>query len=67
MARKLGEMQAQLMRLDALGERVAQMSGIRPETFNFKELPGRGGAPSQAANPKVRTVPGQPLKGVWIK
>lgn len=44
MARKLGEMQAQLMRLDALGERVSQMSGIRPETFNFKELPGRGGA-----------------------
>ncbi len=44
MARKLGEMQAQLMRLDALGERVSKMSGIRPEEFNFKELPGRGGS-----------------------
>lgn len=44
MARKLGEMQAQLMRLDALGERVSKMSGIRPEEFNFKEMPGRGGA-----------------------
>lgn len=44
MARKLGEMQAQLMRLDALGERVSKMSGIRPEEFSFKELPGRGGA-----------------------
>jgi len=44
MARRLGEMQAQLMRLDALGERVSKMSGIRPEEFNFKELPGRGGA-----------------------
>jgi murein DD-endopeptidase MepM/ murein hydrolase activator NlpD len=44
MARKVGEMQAQLMRLDALGERVSQMSGIRPETFNFREPPGRGGA-----------------------
>lgn len=43
MARKLGEMQAQLMRLDALGERVSRLSGIRPEAFNFKELPGRGG------------------------
>ncbi len=30
-------------------------------------LPGRGGAPAQSANPKVRTVPGKPLKGVWIK
>jgi len=46
MARKLGEMQAQLMRLDALGERVSKMSGIRPEEFNFKELPGRGGPDS---------------------
>jgi len=44
MARKLGEMQAQLMRLDALGERVSRLAGIRPEEFNFKELPGRGGA-----------------------
>ena len=46
MARKLGEMQAQLMRLDALGERVSRLAGIRPEEFNFKELPGRGGAES---------------------
>jgi len=30
-------------------------------------LPGRGGAPSQSANPQVRRVPGQPLRGVWIK
>lgn len=44
MAVKLGEMQAQLMRLDALGERVQGLSGVRPEEFNFKELPGRGGA-----------------------
>ncbi len=44
MARKLGEMQAQLLRLDALGERVSKVAGIRPEEFNFKEMPGRGGA-----------------------
>lgn len=44
MARRLGEMQAQLMRLDALGERVAKLAGIGPEEFNFRELPGRGGA-----------------------
>lgn len=43
MAIKLGEMQAQLMRLDALGERVQGLAGVRPEEFNFKELPGRGG------------------------
>lgn len=44
LARRMGEMQAQLMRLDALGERIAKTAGIRPEEFNFKELPGRGGA-----------------------
>lgn len=43
LARRMGEMQAQLMRLDALGERIAKIAGIRPEEFNFKELPGRGG------------------------
>jgi murein DD-endopeptidase MepM/ murein hydrolase activator NlpD len=44
MAVKLGEMQAQMMRLDALGERVQGLAGVRPEEFNFKQLPGRGGA-----------------------
>lgn len=33
----------------------------------MKLLPGRGGAPAQSANPKVRTLPGKPLKGVWIR
>ncbi len=51
MARRLGEMQAQLMRLDALGERVAKLAGIRPEEFNFRELPGRGGAEPTASRP----------------
>ncbi|MEA5097541.1 MAG: M23 family metallopeptidase [Burkholderiaceae bacterium] len=44
MSIKLGEMQAQLMRLDALGERVQGLAGIKPETFSFKEKPGQGGA-----------------------
>lgn len=44
MAMKVGEMQAQLMRLDALGERVQGLAGVKPQEFNFRELPGRGGA-----------------------
>jgi murein DD-endopeptidase MepM/ murein hydrolase activator NlpD len=51
MARRLGEMQAQLMRLDALGERVAKLAGIRPEEFSFRELPGRGGADPTVSRP----------------
>jgi murein DD-endopeptidase MepM/ murein hydrolase activator NlpD len=44
MAVKLGEMQAQLARLDALGERLTSLAGIRPQEFRFSEAPGLGGA-----------------------
>jgi len=44
MAVKLGEMQAQLTRLDALGERLSSLAGIRPQEFRFAEAPGLGGA-----------------------
>jgi murein DD-endopeptidase MepM/ murein hydrolase activator NlpD len=46
MAVKLGEMQAQLTRLDALGERVSALAGFKPQEFRFSEAPGRGGAVS---------------------
>ena len=42
MAVKLGEMQAQLTRLDALGERLSALAGIRD--IRFTEAPGLGGA-----------------------
>lgn len=42
MAVKLGEMQAQLTRLDALGERLSSLAGIRD--IKFSEAPGLGGA-----------------------
>lgn len=48
MTAKLGEMQAQMMRLDALGERVQGLAGVKPEEFNFKEKPGRGGIELQS-------------------
>lgn len=44
MAVRLGEMQAQLMRLDALGERLVALAGIKPQEFRMSEPPGRGGA-----------------------
>jgi murein DD-endopeptidase MepM/ murein hydrolase activator NlpD len=52
MAMRLGEMQAQLMRLDALGERVQGLAGVKPQEFNFKELPGRGGAEPSSTQQK---------------
>ncbi len=53
MAVKLGQMQAQLMRLDALGERLSALAGLKPGEFRFNEAPGRGGA--------VSSVPPQDL------
>jgi murein DD-endopeptidase MepM/ murein hydrolase activator NlpD len=46
LAVKLGEMQAQLMRLDTIGERLAKIAGFKPQDLMFGELPGRGGAQS---------------------
>jgi len=42
MARKVGEMQAKLVQLEALGERVSGLAGIHPA--QVRVAPGRGGA-----------------------
>lgn len=46
MATKLGQMQAQLLRLDTLGERLAKTAGFKPQEFLFEQEPARGGATS---------------------
>lgn len=50
MAQRLGQMQAQLLRLDTLGERLAKLAGFKAQDFRFDEPPGRGGAPSSIPN-----------------
>lgn len=57
MAVKLGQMQAQLMRLDALGERLSALAGFKPSEFRFSELPGRGGALSTSVPPQNLSLP----------
>ena len=42
MARKLGEMQARMLQLESLGERVGSLAGVNPA--EVKNLGGRGGA-----------------------
>ncbi len=54
MATKIGEIQARLVRLDALGERVQGLAGIRPEDFSFQDVPGEGGMElSDSAAPQL--------------
>jgi murein DD-endopeptidase MepM/ murein hydrolase activator NlpD len=52
MAKRLGQMQAQLLRLDGLGARLAKMTGMKPQEFSFDQAPAQGGpylpAPLQA-------------------
>lgn len=43
MAARLGRMQAQLMRLNALGSRLAKLGGISPQEFDFDNPPAQGG------------------------
>ncbi len=61
MAVKLGELQAQLLQLDGLGERLAQMAGLKPKDLpppsEPGKAPGRGGpAPTLSA----------PVDGGWL-
>lgn len=56
LARKLGEVQAQIWRLDAVGERVSKAAGIRPEEFRFAQMPGRGGAIGKGETMTLRDV-----------
>jgi murein DD-endopeptidase MepM/ murein hydrolase activator NlpD len=46
MAIRLGQMQAQLLRLDTVGERLAKLAGFKPQDLMFDQPPGRGGAVS---------------------
>lgn len=43
MAARVGQMQAQMQRLDALGARLAKLSGMKPEEFGFDQPPAQGG------------------------
>lgn len=59
MATRLGELQAQMVRLDALGERVSGLAGISPQDFDFRHRPARGGpaSPPGAAQSSDLTMP----------
>jgi len=43
MAARIGEMQAKLLRLDTVGERLSELAGLDPKEFMFDQTPARGG------------------------
>ncbi len=59
MAIKVGELQAKLVRMEAVSERLAAMAGIKPEELKKMDVPtgGAGGAPAALRqNPEVGSV-----------
>ena len=68
MAAKLGQMQAHVLRLDSLGERLATLTGMSKQDFNFEKKPGQGGAESsQPARDMTMSEFGQQLDGLMKK
>ncbi|MDH4134543.1 MAG: M23 family metallopeptidase, partial [Gammaproteobacteria bacterium] len=54
LAQRLGHMQAELLRLNALGQRLSRMAGLDRKEFDFSEPPAMGGPePGQHANATV--------------
>jgi murein DD-endopeptidase MepM/ murein hydrolase activator NlpD len=43
MAKRIGQMQAQMQRLNAMGARLAKLSGMKPNEFSFDTPPAEGG------------------------
>lgn len=43
MASRIGQMQSQVQRLDALGVRLAKLTGMKPGEFQFDQIPAQGG------------------------
>lgn len=51
LALKLGQLQAQVLRLNALGGRLTRMAGLDQREFNFREQPAMGGPEHRVAPP----------------
>ncbi len=47
---RLGELQAQIVRLESLGERVQKLADIKTTDFDLKSKPGRGGPQTGGTN-----------------
>jgi murein DD-endopeptidase MepM/ murein hydrolase activator NlpD len=61
MATRVGQMQAQVQRLDALGARLAKLTGMKPGEFQFDQPPAQGG-PLVAFSPQEMSAPNLTLQ-----
>lgn len=54
LALRLGNLQAHVMRLDALGERLSRLGKLGQEEFNFNQAPAMGGLESMGSDEPAR-------------
>ncbi|GGA84996.1 peptidase [Arenimonas soli] len=55
-AARVGELQAQANRLNALGDRLTQVGKLKDGEFNFSDLPGQGGSESAEDVPSMELL-----------
>jgi len=53
---KLAELQSQVLRLNALGDRLAEEASIPDNEFNFQQLPSSGGPMSASSDDKQKSL-----------
>jgi len=56
LAVRLGQMQAQMLRVEALGQRLAQQARLDKSEFDFDQLPARGGPAEPLAEEQIGGV-----------
>ena len=56
LAVRLGQMQAQMLRVEALGQRLAEQANLDKSEFDFDQLPARGGPADPLAEDQTRGV-----------
>ena len=55
LAVRLGQMQAQMLRVEALGQRVKQIARLKKSEFDFDQLPAQGGPADPAGAEPLKT------------
>lgn len=56
LAVRLGQMQAQMLRVEALGQRLAEQANLDKSEFDFDQLPARGGPAEPLAEEQISGV-----------
>jgi murein DD-endopeptidase MepM/ murein hydrolase activator NlpD len=56
LAVRLGQMQAQMLRIEALGQRLAQAANLDNSEFDFDQLPARGGPAEPVAEEQTNGI-----------